>query len=233
MNHTLTEAEIWSATDDQRRRLVALLETLTPDEWLKPSLCREWSVRDVVGHLIWQRDTHSAASLPRILMALARARGDMNRLISGQARLWAQRRSDAELLHDARGLIGHHRPIIGTPPINNLLDTIVHHQDITLPLHRGLAADPIAARAAAQEMWRQPKGFTLPVTVRLSAFRWQATDIDWDRGDGPLVEGPITAILCALMGRPPAFDHLTGAGKHAARSAVEAPSGTPGPDTQR
>ena len=143
----------------------------------------------------------------------------MDRLISEQARLWALRRSDAELLDAARGLVGHHLPIIGTPPINNLLDAIVHHHDISLALHRRLDANPVSARAAAQEMWRQPKGFTLPVTVRLSTFRWRATDIDWDRGDGPLVEGPITAILCALMGRLPAFDHLTGAGKHAARSA--------------
>jgi len=36
----------------QRRRLVALLEELTEDEWGRPSRCEGWTVQDVVSHLV-------------------------------------------------------------------------------------------------------------------------------------------------------------------------------------
>ncbi len=37
---------------DERRDLADLLETLTPDQWVQPSLCSGWAVRDVVAHVI-------------------------------------------------------------------------------------------------------------------------------------------------------------------------------------
>jgi AcrR family transcriptional regulator len=43
-------SEVWAAIDDQRRTLVALLEGLSAEEWLQPSLCDAWRVRDVAAH---------------------------------------------------------------------------------------------------------------------------------------------------------------------------------------
>lgn len=31
----------------------ALAATIAPEEWDRPSLCAEWSVRDVLGHVVW------------------------------------------------------------------------------------------------------------------------------------------------------------------------------------
>jgi uncharacterized protein (TIGR03083 family) len=36
----------------QRRRLQATLEALGPDDWASPTRCAEWSVQDVVAHLV-------------------------------------------------------------------------------------------------------------------------------------------------------------------------------------
>jgi len=36
----------------QRESLLAMLETLAPPEWNTQSLCAEWRIRDVVGHLV-------------------------------------------------------------------------------------------------------------------------------------------------------------------------------------
>jgi uncharacterized protein (TIGR03083 family) len=33
--------------------LKAYLNTLTPDAWSRPSACKLWEIRDVVGHLVW------------------------------------------------------------------------------------------------------------------------------------------------------------------------------------
>src|SRR5256885_14810123 len=37
---------------DERRDLRRFLPTLTPEQWQTPSLCRGWTVRDVVAHLV-------------------------------------------------------------------------------------------------------------------------------------------------------------------------------------
>jgi uncharacterized protein (TIGR03083 family) len=34
-----------------RLRVANLLDSLSPDDWNAPSLCRRWRVRDVAGHL--------------------------------------------------------------------------------------------------------------------------------------------------------------------------------------
>ena len=37
---------------DERQDLADLLDTLTSEQWVHPSLCERWTVRDVVAHLI-------------------------------------------------------------------------------------------------------------------------------------------------------------------------------------
>jgi uncharacterized protein (TIGR03083 family) len=53
----MDDHQVWSAIDDQRRRVVALLEPLTEAQWDHPSLCEGWSVRDVGAHLTLQQLT--------------------------------------------------------------------------------------------------------------------------------------------------------------------------------
>jgi uncharacterized protein (TIGR03083 family) len=36
----------------QRRRMLAMLKTLTDDQWKTPSRCDDWTVRDVVAHIV-------------------------------------------------------------------------------------------------------------------------------------------------------------------------------------
>jgi uncharacterized protein (TIGR03083 family) len=41
----------WNVIECERLRLAALLETLSQDEWNRPSLCAGWRVRDVAAHV--------------------------------------------------------------------------------------------------------------------------------------------------------------------------------------
>ena len=120
-----TDAETWALVDDQRRRTIALLGSLSPADWDAPSLCSDWTVKDVVGHLAWQRAASSASSLPGTIAAMLRGRGSMDAAISDLATRWAARRSVDELLGEVRLLPGHHRTVIGTTVINHLIDAIV------------------------------------------------------------------------------------------------------------
>ena len=44
--------DVWVEVSASRSELADLLETLTPEQWDAPSLCDEWKVRDVVGHIV-------------------------------------------------------------------------------------------------------------------------------------------------------------------------------------
>ena len=55
--------EIWRYIDDQRAGLADLLESLTPEQWVAPSLCEGWRVRDVAAHL-----THSQMGPARVVV---------------------------------------------------------------------------------------------------------------------------------------------------------------------
>ena len=52
----------------------------------------------------------------------------------------------------------------------------------------------------------------------LDGYRLTATDINWTRGQGPEVVGPIGALLLLLTGRDAALEQLTGAGADDLRS---------------
>ncbi len=45
--------DVWAEVAAERNDLADLLETLTPEQWDAPSLCNQWKVRDVVGHLVF------------------------------------------------------------------------------------------------------------------------------------------------------------------------------------
>jgi uncharacterized protein (TIGR03083 family) len=47
-----TGTDVWTDVHQERQALLEILETLTPEQWDAPSLCTEWRVRDVVGHMV-------------------------------------------------------------------------------------------------------------------------------------------------------------------------------------
>jgi uncharacterized protein (TIGR03083 family) len=42
----------WPLIHAEREALIADLDTLTDEQWATPSLCGDWTVRDVLGHMI-------------------------------------------------------------------------------------------------------------------------------------------------------------------------------------
>ena len=44
--------DTWTMVAETRSDLASYLETMTPEQWDAPTLCAEWKVRDVVGHLV-------------------------------------------------------------------------------------------------------------------------------------------------------------------------------------
>lgn len=207
MTAVLDHDQVWEAIDAHRLRVAELLDTLTDDEWDRPSLCDGWTVRDVAAHLTLQQLGWGDA-----LALMLRYRGNTERGIRESARERAARMPAGELVGQIRATVGSRRHNAGVTYRETLIDILVHGQDIAIPLGRTLDCAPAAAATAATRAWtmRWPPPF--PATRRMAGFRLTATDVDWAVGAGPEVRGPITAILLVSAGRLAALPRLSGEG---------------------
>ena len=196
----------WQAIEDERRRLADLLTTLTDEEWDHPSLCAGWRVRDVAAHV-------SLAPQPPGLLDMAvwavRARGSFHRLNHDIAVAHADARPGAGLAADVRAYAASRRLPPFTSSRNILFDTLVHAQDIAIPLQRTHPMPVAAAAEGATRVWRM--GWPFWARRRFAGYRLTATDVEWQAGDGEReVSGPVEALLLALTGRTAALHRLGG-----------------------
>lgn len=199
--------EKWTVIAGQRRALADLLAGLTEEEWEQPSLCTQWRVKDVAAHIAL---TPQSPGIIRILAKGLRACGDLQAVNRDMAVAHADR-SASELVAELRELADSRRKPAITTLDNLLFDTMVHIQDVAIPL--GLTATmPLdAAPEAAERVWRM--GWPFWARRRLRGLRLTATDIDWSAGEGVEVRGPVQALLLLLTGRTEAaLPQLSGPG---------------------
>ena len=197
--------QIWQAIDAQRTSLTDLLEQLADDEWLQPSLCAGWTVRDVAAHLTLQQLGPGAT-----LGMMLRWQGSLDRTIQHVARLRAVTLTTRQIIAEIRGTIGSRRHTFGVTYLETLTDILVHSQDIALPLGRRFGIPPDAAAVAASRVlsmrWPPP----LPSARKMAGVRLSATDTSWSAGDGPEVRAPMAALLLVCCGRLAALPLLSG-----------------------
>lgn len=217
----MNDDDIWAAIDTQRLRTADLLESLTAAELARPSLCCGWTIRDVAAHLTLQQ--LGLVDVLRFAVRHPASMLGMNRIINRSARFRAEAPVE-ELIAALRRMVGSRRHNVGLTSLEPLIDILVHGQDIAIPLGRDLPVPPRAAAAAATRVWSS-RGTALGKVfdaLPLEAYRLSATDIDWSVGAGPIVEGPIGALLLILTGRRAALAQVTGAGAEALRKTVAA-----------
>ena len=87
----------------------------------------------------------------------------------------------------------------------------MHGQDIRRPLGLPHQLTPDALRVSLDFLvGGRAVGFT--PKSRPAGLRFEATDLGWSWGDGPLVHGPAEAVMLALCGRVAALPDLDGDG---------------------
>lgn len=204
----MNEEELWAAIDAQRLRTADVLETLTPPEWERPSLCDGWTVRDVAAHLTLQQ-----LSLGSALRGALRHPGSVNHIIDASARDRA-RLPTGRIVAEIRGAVGSRRHNVGLTPYETLIDIVVHGQDVAVPSGRMLEVPPAVAATAASRVWDSRGSWKAQVFQQLpyDGCRLTATDTDWSVGEGPEVRGPVLALLLLLTGRPVVLPQLDGEG---------------------
>jgi uncharacterized protein (TIGR03083 family) len=200
--------QAWHVIEQERRRIADLLDAIADHEWDTPSLCAGWRVRDVAAHVALAPQPPG----PREMITWAvRARGRFHRLNHDVSVAHADARSGADLVAELRTHAASRRLPVLTNYRNTLFDTLVHAQDIAIPLGRTLPMPVDAARACATRVWTM--GWPFWARRRLAGYRLLATDADWTAGTGAReVRGPIEALLLLLTGRAVALDRLAGPG---------------------
>ncbi|MGA7417003.1 MAG: maleylpyruvate isomerase family mycothiol-dependent enzyme [Acidimicrobiales bacterium] len=188
--------------DTEHADFIALTQLLTADQWAEPSLCRGWTVRDVVVHTAWHIHRDRKAVVGFLLKGA----------ISGSAKAGAnQIARDGDRSNDS--LIewiaspGHCDQV-------NLGEMMIHQQDVRRPLglNREIPEDQVK-RILDISLTRSGSMTLVPASRKLSqGLRLVATDIDWSSGQGEEVRGTGEAILMAISGRRSAVDDLEGSG---------------------
>lgn len=202
---TLSRAAVDAAVADERRRLADLVDGLADAQWRTPSLCAAWTVRDVLAHLT----TTTRTTLPTLLRAAVRARGDFDRMEIDLAARRAAAHTTAELVAQLRASAESTRRFPGSAPIDPLMDLVIHAQDVTRPLGLPYASPPevVAASLAHVATSRFMGG-----PQRLAGLRLVSADTGWTLGTGPELRGPDVDLLLVASGRPAGLDALEGAG---------------------
>lgn len=198
---------------DERRGLADLLAGLTAQQQATQSLCRAWSVHDVLAHLTMPMEV----STPKVVLTMLLVGGNFDRVNQRLTRQLAQRPFD-ELIDVLRRKADERFTPPGEGPETPLTDTLVHGLDIRWPLHLPRDIPEERSRKALASLMKAPSG--LVPKRALEGLRFEATDMDWAHGAGPTVAGKVDALLLAVTGRTIALESLSGDGLSTFRDRI-------------
>lgn len=196
-------ANEWTTVAKARTDFADMLDTLSNEQLATPSLCDEWTVADVAGHLV------NLVEVSIVGMAI----GTLKRGLDADAYL-----ADAAFEFTSKGPQALSKSLRNNASkrlpfyseASMVADTAVHTQDVRRPLGLDDPLDPNVLRMSLD--------YSAEVFAKMAKKKdratptFVATDMDWSHGDGPTVEGTGEALLMALNNRGVASE-LTGEGK--------------------
>jgi len=197
--------DTWPMIEQERASLVDALAVLPAADWNRPSLCAGRTVRDVVGHLV----ATASMTPPRFFAKLAGSGFNFDRMTGKEIERVTAGRTDADLVAAMRSVISARTGPPG-PATSWLGETIVHGEDIfrALGAYRDHPVDHVVAVAD----FYKNSNLLIGTKKRVAGVSLRATDTQWQHGDGPLVSGPIVALVMAMTGRKVALDDVSGEG---------------------
>lgn len=200
----------WPVIHAEREALAVDLAALTDEQWAMPSLCGDWTVRQVLAHM-----TATARMTP--VKFFAAFTGSGFRFGAMQAKDIAKETggTPADGLAQFRSLItaSTHPP----GPVDAMLgEVIIHAEDIRRPL--GITREYPAAAVTRVAEFCRGSNLLLGGKKRSTGLTLRATDTGWSAGGGPVVSGPAVSLVLAITGRTAALADLSGDGLAELRS---------------
>jgi uncharacterized protein (TIGR03083 family) len=201
---------IWPTIHAERAALADDVAQLTDEQWRTPSLCTEWTVHDVLAHLV------SAAKMtpPKFAAKFAGAGFNFDKFAGRQVAAEGAGGPTATLA--AFRSVQNRTSAPPGPKDTWLGEAVVHGEDIRRPL--GIKHDyPMEAVTRAIAFYAKSNAI-IGGRHRVAGLTLKATDADFSVGSGPVVEGPAVSLLVAASGRKSALADLTGDGVETLRS---------------
>ncbi len=204
----------WPLIHAERRALAQDLSSLDDAQWSTRSLCGDWSVRDVLGHM-----TATARMTPVKFFADMASTGFRFNAMNAKNVRRETAGTPAQGLAEFRSLESATTSPPG--PVEAMLgEAIIHSEDIRRPL--GIHRDyPTEAVIRVADFF---KGSNLLIGSknRIAGLTLRATDAQWSAGTGPEVSGPVLSLALAMTGRSAALGDLSGDGLATLRSRFQA-----------
>jgi uncharacterized protein (TIGR03083 family) len=200
----VASSDPWPTIHAERRALVADLEPLTEAQWATPSLCAEWSVRDVLAHMTATAKTTPIGFFTRFAGSGFR----FNAMVAKDVAVEVGATTADTLGRFTAQLTATSHP---PGPIDAMLgEAILHGEDIRRPLGIAHSYPPEAVARVAD--FYKGSNLLLGSKKRIAGLTLRATDVDWSTGTGPEVSGPALSLLLAMTGRRAGLDGLSGPG---------------------
>lgn len=197
---------IWDDIAGERRQLADVLEGLTETQLSEPSLCDGWTIKDTAAHLT----TTFHTSMPKFMVQMLMS-GGFNNANRKAAIREASHRSISDIAEELRANAEHRFTPPGMGAEAPLADIVMHGQDIRRPLAIERDIPEGEARVILDLLVSKKGKFAWP-RGGVSGLRFEATDMEWSSGSGPVVSGNAEALLMAIGGRAVAVEDLTGDG---------------------
>jgi len=201
---------MWDTIHSERRALAADLQHLAQSQWSTPSLCAEWTVRDVLAHMTATARMGQAQFIGKFAAAGFNFKRMQLKDIAAETG-----GSPSETLDRFKSVVNSSKHPPG-PADTWLGEVFVHSEDIRRPLN--IQHDyPLDAAVQVANFYKN-SNLLIGTKTRITGLRLRATDVDWSHGDGPEIAGPIVSLIVAMTGRKATLDDLAGEGLALLRS---------------
>lgn len=194
----------WPLIHAERAALVDDLAGVSEQQWATPSLCDNWTVHQLLGHMT----ATAMMTPPRFLGLMARSGFRFNVMNEADAAAHTgPTPKDTLAAFAATRTATKHPP----GPVETMLgEAVIHSADMRRPL--GIPREyPAEALVRVADFY---KGSNLIVgaKTRIAGLHLTAPDVPWTTGDGPEVRGPLLSLILAMTGRKAVLADLSGDG---------------------
>jgi uncharacterized protein (TIGR03083 family) len=194
----------WPLIRAERVALIGDLENLSDAQWSTQSLCSAWTVRDVLAHM-----TTTAKMTPGRFFARFAGTGFQFNAMNQKGVNEERGATPADTLAGFKAQLD--RTTAPPGPLDAMVgEVVIHGQDIRRPLGIAHTYQPEALTLVGDFVIRG--NLLLGGKRRATGLTLVATDVDWTRGTGPEVRGPLASIILALTGRKAGLADLSGDG---------------------
>ena len=196
----------WPIITANREQLGRYLADLTDDEWDRPSLCADWTVKGVAAHML------VVPTMPKgkVFLAFASSGFNLDKMSAKFVDRLTTELSGPEIATKTIESASSRSLPPGLKPMSALGEVLVHATDISEGVGRPLGL-PIEDTVTALEFMKDVQP-VLGCKERIAGLQLMTTDAEWSAGEGPRVEGSAQHLLSAMTGRRSALDHLAGDG---------------------